>query len=145
MTPISNARAATDTRHRIAEANSQPRAIKVVGLGEGGAALVAAIDTSSLRAVQTLTPAHVAQAEAELPGAEMIFIVLRSGDDASLAPEIKRIARAAKVMITGILLQPDDVADSAPSILPVLRAASDMLIVTSDPNYVVAMLAQLGA
>ncbi len=36
MEPLSSARAASDTRHRIAAANSQPRRIKLVGLGSGG-------------------------------------------------------------------------------------------------------------
>ncbi len=50
-------------------------------------------------------------------------------------------ARAANVMITGILVQ----SGAAQAELPVLRAASDMLIVATDASYVSDMLEQLGA
>ena len=125
MKPLSNARAASDTRHRIAAANSQPRRIKLVGLGSGGAAIVTSIDTASLRDVRIVIPDGGAAALSELADAEMIFVVTCSSDDLALAPGIKLIARAANVMITGILVQ----SGAAQTELPVLRAASDMLIV----------------
>ncbi len=50
-------------------------------------------------------------------------------------------ARAANVMITGILVQ----SGATQVELPVLRAASDMLIVATDASYVSDMLEQLGA
>ena len=68
-------------------------------------------------------------------------MVTCSGDDLALAPEIKLIARAANVMITGILVQ----SGAAQAELPVLRAASDMLIVATDASYVSDMQEQLGA
>jgi hypothetical protein len=139
--PQSNARAASDTRHRIAAANSQPRRIKLVGLGSGGAAIVTSIDTASLRDVRIVIPGDGAAALSELADAEMIFVVTCSSDDLALAPEIKLIARAADVMITGILVQ----SGVAQAELPVLRAASDMLIVVTDASYVSDMLEQLGA
>jgi hypothetical protein len=139
--PLSNARAASDTRHRIAAANSQPRRIKLVGLGSGGAAIVTSIDTASLRDVRIVIPGDGAAALSELADAEMIFVVTCSSDDLALAPEIKLIARAADVMITGILVQ----SGVAQAELPVLRAASDMLIVVTDASYVSDMLEQLGA
>jgi hypothetical protein len=52
MEPLSSARAPSDTRYRITAANSQPRRIKLVGLGSGGAAIVTSIDTASLRDLQ---------------------------------------------------------------------------------------------
>jgi hypothetical protein len=139
--PLSNARAASDTRHRIAAANSQPRRIKLVGLGSGGAAIVTSIDTASLRDVRIVIPGDGAAALSELADAEMIFVVTCSSDDLALAPEIKLIARAADVMITGILVQ----SGVAQAELPVLRAASDILIVVTDASYVSDMLEQLGA
>jgi hypothetical protein len=139
--PQSNARAASDTRHRIAAANSQPRRIKLVGLGSGGAAIVTSIDTASLRDVRIVIPGGGAAALSELADAEMIFVVTCSSDDLALAPEIKLIARAADVMITGILVQ----SGVAQAELPVLRAASDILIVVTDASYVSDMLEQLGA
>ena len=141
MEPLSSARAASDTRHRITAANSQPRRIKLVGLGSGGAAIVTSIDTASRRDVQIVLPNSGAAALSELADAGMIFVVTCSGDDLALAPEIKLIARAANVMITGILVQ----SGAAQAELPVLRAASDMLIVATDASYVSDMLEQLGA
>ena len=71
----------------------------------------------------------------------MIFAVACSGDDLGLAAEVKKIARGLNVMITGILIE----STAAQPELPVLRAASDMLIVSSDLHYVEDMLEQLGA
>lgn len=141
MGPISSARAASDTRHRIKAANSQPRRIKLVGLGRGGAAVVGAIDSAGMRAVQPVIAHQGGALEAQLAGAEMIFMVACSGDDLGLAPQVKQIARDAKVLITGILVQ----SGPAQAELPVLRAASDMLVVVTDPAYVSDMLEQLGA
>lgn len=141
MEPISSARAASDTRHRIKAANSQPRRIKLVGLGRGGAAVVGAIDSAGMRAVQHVIAHQDSALEAQLAGAEMIFMVACSGDDLGLAPQVKQIARDAKVLITGILVQ----SGPAQAELPVLRAASDMLVVVTDPAYVSDMLEQLGA
>lgn len=157
MTHISNARAATDTRHRITIPNSQPRHIKLVGLGSGGARVVSDIATLGLPSVQIILPpdggATAANAALpELAGAEMIFLVACSGDEAAWAPVIKQLVRrpanaegiSTNVMITGILVQ-SSAATGADKELPVLRAASDMLIVTTDESYVAGMLLMLGA
>jgi cephalosporin hydroxylase len=141
MGPISNARAASDTRHRIDAANSRPRRIKLVGLGHGGAAIVTAIETARFCNVQVLVPGDDAVALSALADAEMIFMVACSGDDVTLAPQVKQIGRAANVSITGVLVQ----AGAAQAELPVLRAGSDMLVVATDASYVTDMLAQLGA
>lgn len=131
---------ASGTSHRMAAANSQSRRIKLIGLGSGGAAIVSGIDTASLQSVQIVNP-QSGHALSELSDSEMIFLVACSGDDLALAPKVKPIASAANVMITGILVQ----SGAAQSELPVLRAASDMLIVVADANYVSEMLEQLGA
>jgi hypothetical protein len=139
MKTISSSRASSDTRHRIAVPNSLPRAMKVVGLHAGGAAIAAALDLQRLREVEVI--AVDALAPARLAGAEMIFLIACAGDALAAAPEIKQLARAANVMVTGILLDQGDTHAE----LPVLRAASDMLIVARDASYVTDMLAQLGA
>ncbi|MDB5754591.1 MAG: hypothetical protein JWR56_1019 [Massilia sp.] len=136
MTTISNARAATDTRHRIALPNSQPRRIMLIGLGKGEAAIVDALDLAPLHGVEVV-PADPAR----LTGAEMICTVACAGDDLSIAPEILRVAHASNVMVTGILLDQGDTHAE----LPKLRAASDILIIARDASYVADMLAQLGA
>jgi hypothetical protein len=145
MEPMSSARAATDTRHRIKTANSQPRRIKLIGLPTGGAGIVRGIDSATLRDVQTLIADGSPDLLKKLDGAEMIFLVACSGDDLSLAPQIKQVARDANVMITGILVQTAGGPDTARADLGILRPSSDMLIVATDASYVTDMLAQLGA
>jgi hypothetical protein len=140
MNAISSARASTDTRHRIAAPNSQPRRMKLIGLGKGGAALAAALELGRLRDVQVLNAGAGIVAE-RLAGAEMIFMLACAGDELDAAPEIRRLAREANVMVTAILVD----QGGGHAGLPVLRAASDMLIVASDASYVADMLAQLGA
>lgn len=133
---VSNARAATDTRHRIGLPNSQPRRIKLVGLGEGGRAIAAALDLSLLREVEL-----AGSDGAALAGAEMIVTVACAGDDLAGAAAILQQARAANIMVTGILIDQGDTHAQ----LPLLRAASDILIIASDASYLSDMLAQLGA
>jgi hypothetical protein len=140
MNPVSNARASSDTRHRMQAANSAPRSIKLVGLGRGGAAVVDGLDRALLHNVDVVQVAGGLD-PARLANAEMIFMVACAGDQLDAAQEIKAWARAAHVATTGILL--DDGGRQAG--LPALRAASDMLIVAADPGYLVDMLVQLGA
>lgn len=136
MQTVSSARASSDTQHRIDVPNSQPRRIKLVGLGDGGRAVVDALDMTPLRDVEV-----VGADPAALAGAEMIVTVACSGDDLCAAAGILRLAREANVMVTGILLDQGDTHAE----LPKLRAASDILIIARDASYLSDMLAQLGA
>ena len=136
MQPVSNVRASSDTRHRIEVPNSQPRRIRLVGLGDGGRAIVDKLELALLHDVEV-----VGFDPAALAGAEMIVTVACAGDDLAAAPGILRLAREANVMVTGILLDQGDTRDA----LPKLRAASDILIIARDANYVSDMLVQLGA
>jgi hypothetical protein len=137
MQTVSNARASTDTRHRIGLPNSQPRRIRLIGLGDGGRAIVEGLELARLRDVEVASfdPAT------GLAGAEMIVTVACAGDDLAAAPGILRLAREANVMVTGILLDQGDTHAE----LAKLRAASDILIIACDASYVADMLAQLGA
>ena len=143
--PISSARAATDTRHRIKAANSQRRRIKLIGVGSGGGDIVQRIGSATVHDVQAIVANASGDPLGELAGAEMIFLVACSGDDVSLAPRVKQVAREANVMITGILVQSASANATAQPELALLRDASDMLILASDPSYVLDMLVQLGA
>lgn len=140
MSITSSARACTDTRHRIAASNSQPRRIKLIGLGQRGAALAAALDLGRLRDVEVLRAGAGIDAN-QLAGAEMVFMVACAGDELDAAPAIRRLAREAHLMVTAILLDRGE----GHAGLPALRAASDMLVVASDASYVSDMLDQLGA
>jgi cell division GTPase FtsZ len=161
MEVISNSRAATDTRHRIAHPNSNPRMIKVVGIGAGGSASTAKLLSRGLRNVQVVDAPAGSKAAASpeemletiraqgvdlaqsLKGADMLFMVAHAIDDVGIAPVIKHLGRQSNVLITGILIQ--DKQQSSEATLEILRGASDMLIVASDDSYVVDMLEELGA
>ncbi|MDB5898368.1 MAG: ftsZ [Ramlibacter sp.] len=161
MEVISNSRAATDTRHRIAHPNSHPRQIKVVGIGPGGSASTAKLLSRGLRNVQVVdAPAGSRTASSpeemletiraqgvdlaqSLKGADMLFMVAHATDDVGIAPVIKHLGRQSNVLITGILIQ--NKQQSSEATLEILRGASDMLIVASDDSYVADMLEELGA
>jgi cell division GTPase FtsZ len=150
MKIISNARAASDTRHRINYPNSRRRIIKLAGIGQGGARIVSKIGAMGLKDVHTVVPdrSSVATAASELQmlnGADMIFVVACAGDDLALAPLIKQIGRLDGVLVTGILIQRLVPKHSVHTRLEVLRAASDMLVIASDDSYVSDMLTELGA
>lgn len=106
--------------------------------------MAAKVAEHRLRNVEIIASA-VSRAEA-LQGANMVFLVATSGDDISVAPVISGIARSIGVLVTGIMIQkeiPDGAA--AKSRLKILRAAADMLVITSDESYLIEMLDALGA
>jgi cell division GTPase FtsZ len=166
---ISHSRAATDVRHRINVPNSIPRSIKFVGIGEGGAQMAANVAEQHLRNVEVIAPIiNRSESDAASPGksssvlqaitaeeneitkafqgANMVFLVAISNDDISLAPVISGIARSTGVLVTGIMIQKEiSNGETAKSGLEILRAASDMLVITSDESYVIEMLGALGA
>jgi hypothetical protein len=162
MIVTSTAYAAIDTRHRIKDPNSQPRQIRIIGLGvKGGSDVVqldvarfphvkvtgvsghwdGAVDAAELLA--SITTANGMTVVDWLKDADQIFMVAGDGDDVSLAPAIKQLARRANVSITGILRLAPSGGDV--KTLEILRGATDMLIVTSFDDYVVGMLEELGA
>lgn len=149
--PLSNARANSDTRNRIAAANSKPRHIKLVGLPNGGAQLVSSLPTSRWKNVEVVTPAdggaqgRTPDSLPSLDDAEMIFIIACSGDDLSWAALIQQIARGKGILTTGILVASAIVTDDQHAELRTLRAATDMLVIASDASYVPDMLTELGA
>jgi len=160
---ISESRAAAaDTRYRIPYPNSKPRAIKMIGLGEGGNRIAQLVAEAGMRHVQAIGAggARAGTGEAMLQtiadenseigrairGADMVFIVARDGDNVALAPAIGQMAHERGVLVTGILIHDDNVGASVPhGTLDALRSASDMLVMVSDNEYVQEMLSALGA
>ena len=68
----------------------------------------------------------------------MIFMVATPADDMGVAAEIGQLGRQRNILITGILvLAPNATASHAAGALELLRAATDMLVVVSDPGYVI--------
>jgi cell division GTPase FtsZ len=150
MEIISNARAASDTRHRIDHPNSRRRSIKLIGIGAGGARIVRATGAMALRNVDAVVPdkdsvAKMVDALQDLKDADMIFVVACAGDDVGMAPLIKQIVGRSGVLVTGILIQQTIGQQPVQAGLAVLRAASDMLVIASDESYVADMLSELGA
>jgi len=167
---MSSSRAATDTSHRVPYPNARPRRIKLVGVGETGRRVASRIEGPELTHVDVVPPpagstASIAQAgepgasaamlrsiassadqQAQaLAGADMVFIVLGRGEDAREASAISRIARNMRTLVTGVVI--DDASE--PSLvgergLDELRQACDMLVITSEPEDLRAMLSSLG-
>ncbi|HZQ62310.1 MAG TPA: hypothetical protein VFC24_13220 [Casimicrobiaceae bacterium] len=160
---ISESRAAAaDTRYRIPYPNSRPRAIKLIGLGEGGSRIAQALTETGMRHVQAIAAGgaraggseSMLQAIADenseigraIRGADMVFIVARDGDNVALAPAIGQMAHQKGVLVTGILIHEDNSGATVPdSTLNALRSAADMLVMVSDTEYVQEMLSALGA
>ncbi|HSN20207.1 MAG TPA: hypothetical protein VLS49_06000 [Usitatibacter sp.] len=143
---------------RIQAPNSAPRALALVGLGEGGAAIArevareghAQLDVhvlaksgaggDALAAIQ----AGGGDLQRDLMRADMIFIVACRGDDASLAPVVSRIAHSRNHPVTALYIVPPGVAsDREDETLRTLRSGVEMLVVVSDRSYVPAMIQAL--
>jgi len=164
MTTVSESRAAAaDTRYRINYPNSRPRALKLVGLGNGGAKIARRVSDCKFQHVQVLTsenpiPASphslsgmVQAVTAEghrlveaLEKADMIFMVATPADDLGLAAEIGQLGRQRNILITGILVVAPGPAARTDTALELLRAATDMLVIVSDSGYIIEMLTELG-
>jgi cell division GTPase FtsZ len=145
---------------RIQAANSKPRSIALVGLGEGGAAVarrlaaerppnlevhVLAKSASGNDAVAAIQAAG-ADLQRDLASADMIFIVTCRGDDVGLAPVVSGIAHSRKHPVTALyIVPPEAFAGGEDETLKTLRGGVEMLVVVSDESYVPAMIAALGS
>lgn len=159
---VTDTRTATDTRHRVPYPNSTPRRIALVGLGQEGVRLAAALDRTRLphvdvielpRIAWTPTPETLLGAIAEhcgdlasaFKGADMIYLVCGPDDDVGFAAPIAQIAHHRGVLVTGVLIQGEaaqsNVGDAN---LNALRRACDMLVIAADDDCLAAMLAALG-
>ena len=144
---------------RIQTPNSRPRALALVGLGEGGAAVARRIASEGhanlevhVLAKANSGPDALAAVQATggdlqrgLTAADMIFIVACRGDDVGLAPVVSGIARARKHPVTALyIVAPDALANGGEDeTLKTLRQDVDMLVIVSDESYVPAMVAAL--
>ena len=146
---------------RIQAPNSKARSIAVVGLGEGGAAIARHLSGDDYANVEVHVLAKAASGgdavaaikagggdlHRDLMSADMIFIVARKGDDASLAPVVARIARSRSHPVTALYIVPaeEQGSDAEDETLKTLRTAVEMLVVVSDESYVPAMISTLAA
>ena len=161
MTTIANpARPAFGLPGRIQDANSRPRSIAIVGLGDGGAEVARAISREGLAGnveVHVLAKSaagadQVAAIKAgggdlqrDLTSADMIFIVARRGDDVALASVVSGIAHSRNHPVTALYIVPREAAidSEEDETLRTLRSSVEMLVIVSDESYVGAMVAAL--
>jgi cell division GTPase FtsZ len=141
---------------RIQDANSKPRSIALVGLGEGGAAVArrisaAGIPNLEVHVLAKSSSGDVAAIQAgggdlqrDLTSADMIFVVACRGDDVGMAPVVSRIAHTRNHPVTALYLVPAEGAghDEDPT-LRTLRTGVEMLVIVSDESYVPAMITAL--
>jgi cell division GTPase FtsZ len=143
---------------RIQSPNSKPRAIAVVGIGEGGASIARELAKAREPNVEVHVLARTNAGEEavnaikagggdlnrDLSEADMIFLIARKGDDVSLAPVVARIAHGRNHPVTALYIVRDAMpADEEDETLKTLRSAVEMLVVVSDESYIPAMLSQL--
>ncbi len=144
---------------RIQAPNSQPRAIALVGLGAGGAALARAVAAEGHAHLEVHVLAKSAAGgdalaaiqagggdlQRDLERADMIFLVACRGDDVALAPVVSAIARRRSHPVTALYVVRDEPTTGRDDdTLRTLRASVEMLVVVSDESYVPAMIAALG-
>jgi hypothetical protein len=139
----------SEVRHRIRLPNSRRRAIRLVGVGRGGAEVARATGALMLQEVSVALadPSNAAAMVAVLQAfseVDMVVVVACAGDELSAAPMVRQAARLAGVLVTGIFIQ-DGPAPSTQGDLAILRPSCDMLVIASDPAYVRDMLVELGA
>jgi cell division GTPase FtsZ len=158
VTAVGTKRPAFGLPGRIQAPNSKPRAIALVGLGEGGATIARAIAAEGHPNLEVHVLAKSAGGDAvaaiqagggdlqrDLMGADMIFIVACQGDDVGLAPVVSRIAHSRKHPVTALyIVPPDGMCAAEDATLKTLRSGVEMLVVVSDQSYVPAMITALG-
>ncbi len=155
--------AAAGTRFRVPYPNARPRAIKVIGLADGGTRIADTIALQGMRHVQAIGAGGPRDADAGSVGmlqrigeeggeigraicdADMVFVVAREGDNVALVPAIGQMSHDKGVPVTGVLVQNDAGAAIPDATLDALRRACDMLVVVSDADYIAEMLGALGA
>jgi hypothetical protein len=144
---------------RIQAANSKPRSIALVGLGDDGAAIARRVAGERPANLEVHVLAKSAGADTvaaiqagggdlqrDLATADMIFIVACRGDDVGLAPVVSGIAHSRKHPVTALyIVAPDaDGHGAEDATLKTLRGSVEVLVVVSDETYVTAMIAALG-
>jgi cell division GTPase FtsZ len=160
MTMVTQKTPAFGLPGRIQEPNSKPRAIALIGLGEGGSAIARSLPPDAMGELHVqvfdspkpLPEDALASIKSNgdnldraLRNADMIFVVARHGDDVGLVPVVSRIARDRNVQVTAIYVVPQAALGPDDPQLKTLRAGVHMLVIASDESYVAAMLAALGS
>jgi len=160
ITVTAESRAGSDTRHRVPYPNARPRRVALVGLGVRGRGFAADVAAAGLSHVHVLhVPGSASASDGDprsvlrsiaggaddfarsLEDADMVFAVVGAGDDASYAVTLARLAHHRNMLVTGVII---DDATTPQRGLEAMRRACDMLVITSDADYLVGMLGALG-
>ena len=145
---------------RIQAANSRPRSIALVGLGQGGAEIARGLSGQEIENLDVHVLAKSSAGDNTLAAiqagggdlqralmeADMIFIAACRGDDVGLAPVVSGIAHSRNHPVTALYIVPPEetAAMAEDATLRTLRSAVEMLVVVSDRSYVPAMITALG-
>lgn len=142
---------------RIQAPNSRRRAITVIGLGTGGAAVAERLRTHGPRGLRVHDATRpggggtlaAIQSSGDglrraIAASDLVFVTACSGDELGLLPVVQRLAAEARTQVVALYL----VAANGPrggddAALAQLRGAAHMLVVSSDETYVEAMAAAL--
>jgi hypothetical protein len=160
---------AREAAFRVAYPNSLPRAVKVVALDAASVLLVRRLAAEEWRNTTFFTgiagdwdpsrpwgtPIHASLIDldgnrhdlvAEIGGATLVVTISTAGATADAASLIAEACSLKRVMITGLLLTTEASTDEeVAKTLKTLRPHAPMLVVSSEPDYVVAMLTTLRA
>jgi hypothetical protein len=160
---------AKEAAFRVGYPNSLPRAIKVVALDTASVALVRRLAAEEWRNTVFFTgiagdwdpsrpwgtPIHASLIDLhgkrhdlveEIGAATLVITISTAGETADGASLIAEACSLKRVMITGLLLTTDSSSDEEVArTLRTLRPHAPMLVVSSEPEYVSAMLTALRA
>jgi hypothetical protein len=142
-----NARVATNPEHRINAPNASPRIIRLYGLGAGGRTAAHQIATAGFPRVDIIVDFEKsALAARDYPQSDrpfdMLVLAAAVGDDVSFAPSVYEIGVRLGVSVICVFHRHEQSLTPEPS-LALLRASSDILVITSDPDYLAEMLLRL--
>ena len=167
LSESARATSAAEARYRIADPNSQPRAVKVIALDAASERVVRRIARGPWQRATFFTSpigeppsgqawslqtwlGDVAGRASDLAGAiasaDLVVMVAAAGGSPQAASVIGEACALAKVMTTGLIVDAKGKSDAALSrTLACLRPYASMLVVAEGEHYIEAMLQALRA
>ena len=160
---------AKEAAFRIDQPNSRPRVVKVIALDPASAAIVRELAQADWRNTTFFasvaadwdpkrpagTPVHARlvgldgashDLVEEIGAANLVVMIARAGAAAEAAALVAEVCSLRRVMITGLLLTAEASSDAdVAHTLAMLRPFAPMLVVSSEDDYVAAMLTALRA
>jgi hypothetical protein len=131
-------RVATNPEHRINAPNAKPRVIKLYGIGAGGGTSAREIAEAGLPRVDVTFESAAPDTRSDR-SFDIIVLTAKAGDDLSVAPAIYDAGVRLSVSVISVFLQDERLSTSEQD-LALLRASSDILVITSNQDYLAEML-----